>query len=91
MVSRGLLEDAFTNSLGDIVDGVPQLLYNSLTLQSLDSIRLSSGGHDNECDDCDVRVRLLEALVEAGQSFNKHIGTLISILITASNKHLTER
>jgi len=91
VVSRGLLEDTFTNSLGDIIDSVSQLLYNSLALQSLDSIRLSSGGHDNECDDGDVRIRLLEAVVEASQSFDKHVGTLISVLITSSNKHLTER
>ena len=91
MVSCSLLEDTFTNSPGDIVDGLSQLLYNSLALQSLYSIRLSSGGHYNECDDRDIRVGLLEAMVETSQSFDKHVSTLISVLITTSNKHLTER
>ena len=91
MVSCSLLEDTFTNSLGDIINSVSQLLYNSLALQSLDSIRLSSSGHNNECDDGDIRVGPLEASIEASQSFDKHIGTLISVLITTSNKHLMER
>lgn len=91
VVSRGLLKDTFTNLLGDIIDGVSQLLYNSLALQRLYSIRLSSGGHDNECDDGDIRVGLLEAMIEARQSFDKHVSTFISVLITAGNKHLTER
>lgn len=91
MVSCSLLEDTFTNSLGDIIDGVSQLLYNSLTLQSLYSIGLSSGGHYNECNDRDIRVGLLEAMVETSQSFDEQVSALVSVLITTSNEHLTER
>lgn len=59
-----MLEKPASNSLLDLVDGLLELLGDSLTLESLDGVGMSGGGHDDEGDDGGLRSHLLEEVVE---------------------------
>ena len=62
-VPRSVLEQPASNSLLDLVDSLLELLGDGLTLESLDGVGMSSGGHDDEGDDCGFRSHLLEEVV----------------------------
>jgi len=46
-----MLKDSPSNPFRDLADSLLQLSRNSLTLQSFNSVRVGSSGHDDESDD----------------------------------------
>lgn len=63
-VPRGTLEQASSDAVLNLGDGVAELLGDSLSLERLDRVRVGGGGHDDEGDDGHLRAHLLQTVVE---------------------------
>lgn len=87
-VPRGMIEDAFSYPVLNLMDRIPELLGDSLALQCLDSVRLRRSWHDDECHDRHIRLGLLESEVEAGERLDEHVHTLVAVLIPTCRKHI---
>lgn len=58
-------ENSRPNVVLDLGNGILQLLHNSLTLKGVNSETVGLSGHDDEGNNCNGRVVVLEACVEA--------------------------
>lgn len=62
-ITSCVIEYAFAYPTGDIRNGVPELLDNSLPLECFNRVTLRRGGHDDKRNNSHGRTRLLEAVV----------------------------
>ena len=60
-----MLEEAGADPVLDFGHRIAELLRHHLSLQCIDGVGVRRGGHSNERDNCRLRARLLEAVVEA--------------------------
>jgi hypothetical protein len=87
-VAGGALEEALSDAVLDLGDGVAELLSDGLTLERLNGVRVSRGGGDDERDDGLLRSRDLEAVVEAGEGLDEHVETFVAVLVTSSGEEV---
>lgn len=64
-VSTGVFKDSLADTIGHLLDAVLELGGDSLTFEGFDSVRVGSGGHDDECDDCGLGAHLLQAVIQS--------------------------
>jgi len=88
MEPRCSLEHSCADPVLNFCDSVPQLFRYCLTFESFDGVRMSRGGHDDKRDYCHGRPRLLELIVQASESLDEHIDTLVTIFISSCRKHI---
>ena len=65
MVSRGMVEDPVSNPVLDFGDRITELFHDSLTLQSLDGVRVGGSRHDDESDDGGLGTGLLQSVIQS--------------------------
>lgn len=69
-VSTGVFKDSLADTIGHLLDTVLELGGDSLTFESFDSVRVGSGGHDDECDDGGLGAHLLQAMIQPWTLFS---------------------
>ena len=83
-----LLEQLLANVALNVSHSIVQALDHGLTLQCLHGERGSLSRHDDESNDCHVGASRLHAVVQASQRLDKHIHTLIPVLVTSGSEEV---
>ncbi|KAL8419057.1 hypothetical protein RB594_002311 [Gaeumannomyces avenae] len=82
------LEDATTDAPLDNIHRVSQRLDDGLSLQGLNRERQSLRGHDDEGHNRRLAPRGLQAVVQAGQSLDKHVASFVPELVPTSREKI---
>lgn len=69
-------------------NGIVQALDHGLALQCLHGEGGGLSRHDDESHDCHVGASRLHAVVQTSQRLNKHVHTLIPVLVTSSSEEV---
>jgi hypothetical protein len=64
-VPQSMLKDPPSNPLRNLVNSLLQSSSNSLSLQCLNSVRVGSSRHNDECDNGSLGTSFLESVVES--------------------------
>lgn len=82
------IKEPLANALLNDLDRVVKGLDDSLTLERLNCQGRGLSGHDNEGDHSHLRTRLLEPVVQAGERLDKHVDTLIPVLVATGSEEV---